>query len=56
MKDFKESSMQIQSIIQLEEYLISINEKVKQFETDYRFLVSFNGQIRLIRQLLKQKD
>jgi Tfp pilus assembly protein PilO len=56
MSDFKVKSSQIQSIQQLETYLGSINEQVKEFETDYSFLIAFNAQIREIREKLKQKD
>lgn len=54
--DFKDKSSQIQSIQQLETYLGSIKERVKEFETDYSFLIEFNSQIREIREKLKQKD
>jgi Tfp pilus assembly protein PilO len=56
MRDFKEKSSQIESIQQLETYLSSINGLVKEFETDYAFLIVFNAQIRDIREKLKQKD
>lgn len=56
MTDFKDKSSQIQSIQQLENYLGSIKDHVREFETDYSFLIVFNEQIREIREKLKQKD
>jgi uncharacterized protein YxeA len=52
---FKSKTPEIKNLQMLEEYLLSIKDEVKEYETDYSFLVAFNSQIREIRERLKQK-
>lgn len=54
--NFKSKTPEIKNLQMLEEYLLSIRDEVKEYETDYSFLVAFNSQIREIRERLKQKS
>ena len=54
INNFKSVSQQLKSTEQLEDYLKSINYQVKNYETDYSFLMAFNSIIRQIRERLKQ--
>ncbi len=56
INNFKSRTPEIKNLQMLEEYLLSIKEEVKEYETEYSFLVAFNSQIREIRQRLKQKS
>ena len=53
VSNFKTAALKIDSAEQLELFLSSNNEKVKQYETDYAFLVAFNSLVREVRQKLK---
>lgn len=49
VEDFSAIAGDVQNNDQLEEYLDSVNDKIKMFETDYAFLVAFNTTVREIR-------
>ncbi len=49
VEDFRSIAHEMQNNNQLDEYLESVNDKVKMFETDYAFLVAFNTTVRDIR-------
>ncbi len=55
IRNFKASVPRIKSKVALEDYLASINEEVKKYETDYSFLVAFNGLIKEIREKIERR-
>lgn len=56
INNFKKVSPLIKTTDQLEHYLTDINEQVKNYETDYSFLVAFNSIVREVRARLMQQD
>jgi len=56
IQNFKNKAPEIKNLQMLEEYLLSIKDEVKEYETDYSFLVALNSQIREIRERLKQES
>lgn len=52
IQQFKSVAPQIKSIQELEDYLLIINDEVKDHETDYTFLKDFNAVIHQVRERL----
>ncbi len=55
ISNFKTAAFQIKNTEELKKYLSDINDQVKNFETDYAFLVDFNSIIRQTRERLNEK-
>lgn len=51
--DLKKASQELASKEQLESYLLKVHDQVRDFETDYTFLVAFNSAVREIKERLK---
>jgi hypothetical protein len=53
IRQFKSLAPKFKTARELEEYLLKINEEVKNYETNYAFLVEFNAVIRKVRERLR---